>query len=53
MEPLYRIEEQSTTGWSDWDETKPSMSKNQCQALYKTLIDDGINPDDLRIKRVT
>ena len=53
MEPLYRIEEQSTTGWSDWDETKPSMSKDQCQALYKRLINDGINPDDLKVVRVS
>ena len=53
MEPLYRIEELSTTGWNDWDEKKPSMSKEECQALYKTLINDGINPDDLKIKRVS
>ena len=53
MEPLYRIEEQSTTGWHDWDEDQPSMSKDQCQALYKRLINDGINPDDLKIVRVS
>ena len=53
MEPQYRIEEQSTTGWNDWDEDKPNMTKEECQKLYKTLINDGINPDDLRIKRVS
>ena len=53
MEPKYRIKEQSTTGLNDWDENKPDMSKEECQALYKTLINDGINPDDLKIKRVS
>ena len=53
MEPKYRIIEQSTTGWNDWDETKPDMTKEECQAIYKTIIDDGVNPDDLKIKRVT
>ena len=53
MEPLYRIEEQSTTGWHDWDKEKPDMTKEKCQKLYQTLINDGINPDDLRIKRVS
>ena len=53
MEPLYKIEEQSTTGWHDWDEKQPALSKDECQALYKTLINDGINPDDLEIKRVS
>ena len=53
MEPKYRIEEQSTTGWVDWDETKPDMTKEECQATYKRIIDDGINPDDLKIKRVS
>ena len=53
MTPLYRIEEQSTTGWSDWNEEEPSMTKEECQKLYQTLINDGMNPDDLRIKRVS
>ena len=53
MEPHYRIEEQSTTGWSDWNEDEPNMSKEQCQELHRTLINDGINPDDLRIVRVS
>ena len=52
MEKKYRIEEQSTTGWSDWDADKPDMTKSECSELYQTLINDGINPDDLRIKRV-
>ena len=53
MEPLYRIEEQSTTGWNDWDETKPDMTRKECQEIYNTIINDGINPNDLRIKRVS
>ena len=53
MEPKYRIMEQSTTGWNDWDETKPDMTKEEGQAIYKTIIGDGVNPDDLKIKRVS
>ena len=53
MEPKYRIEELSTTGWNDWDETNPDLTKEECQAIYKTIINDGSNPDDLRIKRVS
>ena len=53
MEPLYKIEEQSTTGWHDWDESKPPLSKDKCQKLYDSIVNDGVNPNDLRIKRVS
>ena len=53
MEPLYGIEEQSTTGWHDWDKKKPDMTKDECMKLYDSFVNDGISPNDLRIKRVT
>jgi len=53
MEPLYRIEELTTTGWGDQNEKQSDMNKEQCQKLYQMLINDGINPDSLRIKRVS
>ena len=52
MEPLYKIEEQSTTGWHDWNEEQPALTKNECQELYDSIVNDGVNPNDLRIKRV-
>ena len=53
MEPLYKIEEQSTTGWHDWDEDKPNMTKDECMKLYNSIVGDGISPSDVRIKRVS
>ena len=52
MEPLYKIEEQSTVGWTDWDEKKPDMTREECAELFQTLVQSGINPDDLRFIRV-
>ncbi len=53
MEPLYRIEEQSTTGWHDWDKSEPDMTKDECMKLYNRIVGDGISPSDVRIKRVS
>ena len=53
MEPQYRILEQSTTGWVDWNAQTPSMSKADCQELYNSLLGDGISPSDLKIVRVS
>ena len=53
MEPQYRILEQSTTGWVDWNEKTPSMTKDECQELYQQLLGDGINPRDLKIVRIS
>ena len=53
MEPQYRIMEQSTTGWVDWNEQTPSMTKEDCQELYRSLLGDGMNPQDIKIVRVS
>ena len=49
----FLVEGSETIFWHDWDKEKPDMTKEKCQKLYQTLINDGINPDDLRIKRVS
>ena len=53
MEPLYKIHELTTTGWVDWDDNAPPMVKEECQELYRSLLGDGMNPDDLKIVRVS
>jgi len=53
MEPQYRIQEMSTTGWHDWNDQTPSMSKEDCQKLFQGLIGDGMNPNHLKIVRVS
>ena len=53
MEPQYRIMEMSTTGWVDWNEQTPSMSKEDCRELYRSLLGDGMSPNDLKIVRVS
>mgnify|MGYP001332799312 FL=1 len=53
MEPKYRINERTTVGWEDWNESTPSMNKEECQELYRNLLGDGMNPDDLKIVRVS
>tara|TARA_A100001011_G_scaffold310927_1_gene327808 strand:+ start:8754 stop:8894 length:141 start_codon:yes stop_codon:yes gene_type:complete len=45
--------EQSTTGWVDWNEQTPSMTKEDCQELYRSLLGDGMNPQDIKIVRVS
>ena len=53
MEPQYRIQEQTTTGWEDWNEQTPSMNKEECKELFQNLIGDGYNPNRLKIVRVS
>jgi len=53
MEPLYKIQEQTTIGWEDWDGSSQPMTKEDCQELYQQLLGDGTNPDDLKIVRVS
>ena len=53
MEPQYRILEQSTTGWVDWDPTAPSMTREDGSELYQELLGDGTAPQALKIVRVS
>ena len=47
---LYRIEEESTTGWETYDELV-KLTREQCQEKYDILISQGSNPNYLRIVR--
>lgn len=51
MEPLYRIEEQSTTGWSIIDPNLTKLTKEKCQKKYDDLVLEGVNPNYLRVVR--
>ena len=53
MEPQYKIQELTTSGWLDYDENAPSMVKEDCQELYRQLLGDGMSPDYLKIVRVS
>jgi len=53
MEPQYRIQELSTIGWTDYNEKTPSMTKEDCQQLFQSLVFDGYNPNRLKIVRVS
>ena len=47
---LYRIEEESTTGWATHDKLV-KLTKEQCKEKYDILIAQGSNPNYLRIVR--
>lgn len=52
MEKLYKIEEQTTTGWDAIDPDSPGMTQEQTTNKWKSLVDLGYNPNDIRIVRV-
>lgn len=50
-EPLYRIEELTTTGWETYDQ-KNSLTKEQAKEEYTLLVEhEGLNPNRLRVRR--
>ena len=48
MEPLYRIEEQSTTGWTELGGKYVNLNKDQCDSYIQELVGAGVNPNDIR-----
>ena len=48
--PLYKIEEESTSGWH---EVRTSLTRYECEEIYNSLLDDGINPKRIKITRVS
>ena len=51
-EPLYRIEEMGTAGWSLAEDIAQRLTKDQCKKMYdEIMFRSGINPDRLRIVR--
>tara|TARA_Y100000389_G_scaffold24552_1_gene21226 strand:- start:393 stop:548 length:156 start_codon:yes stop_codon:yes gene_type:complete len=48
--PLYKIEEESTTGW---EIVKVFLTKQECTEEYTKLLNDGISPKRIKISRVS
>ncbi len=48
MEQYYNIEEQATNGWEILNE---KLTKEQCTQKLKEYIDQGYNPNHLRVRR--
>ena len=49
-EKLYRIEELSTNGWHLADGRAKNMNKEQCDAMLRECLDNGIAPNRLRVR---
>ena len=48
---LYRIEELVTSGWVVYDERSTKLSKEVAAKKFEEIVAEGINPNDLRIRR--
>ncbi len=46
---LYRIEEESTSGWH---EHKTNLTKEEAKQIYDSLIYGGVNPQRIKITRI-
>ena len=51
-EPRYQIEEQGTNGWFVID-NHTNLTKQRCSEVYQFLLNNGHNPQRLRITRVS
>ena len=49
-EPLYKIEEEGTDGWSLL-ENYQNLTKEKCTESWKYLLNKGYNPNRLKIVR--
>jgi hypothetical protein len=47
-EPLYVVEEFCTTGW---EVVQENLTRSQASSKLEDLINHGVNPDHLRVKR--
>lgn len=52
MEKLYRIEEETTSGWIDTNPNSQPMTQDQTSEKWKNLVECGYNPNNIRIVRV-
>lgn len=50
-DPLYTIEEESTTGWSIIEPEYTNLTKERAQAIIGELMSKGHNPERLRVVR--
>ena len=49
-EKLYRLEELSTNDWHLVSDTPQGMTKEQCDAMLRECLDNGIAPNRLRVR---
>jgi hypothetical protein len=49
-EKRYRLEEEQTTGW---DIIADNVSQERCKELYDEKLYNGVNPQRLRITRIS
>lgn len=49
MEPLYTLQEESTTGWTD---VVVSVTKEKCKEEYDKRLYYGTSPERLKVIRV-
>ena len=48
-EPLYKIEEEKTTGW---ELIESNLTKESTQKRYDALINDGVSPKRIKVTRI-
>lgn len=48
-EPLYKIEEETTTGW---ELIESNLTKESTQKRYDALINDGVSPKRIKVTRI-
>lgn len=51
MEPLYRIEEETTIGWNLAEQDFVKLTKQQAHSILMDLMQQGHNPERLRVVR--
>ena len=49
-EKLYRVEELSTNDWHLVNDRATNMTKQQCDAMIRECLDNGIAPSRLRVR---
>ena len=48
MSRKYRVEQKFTTGWGLVSVTSFKLSKDGAKKILEELMNEGVNPDDLR-----
>jgi len=51
MEARYRIEEETTTGWNLVEQSYVNLKKEQAQSILVKLMQQGYNPQRMRVVR--
>ena len=51
-EKRYMVYEQTTMGWTPVENKPEGVSKEECEALYKRMLEAGVGPNDLKLARV-